>query len=129
MQLTETTQNLLNEIFAAFPGRFRFTSGVRTPAQNAAANGAPNSYHLTGQAADFVAIDGRYPAGEKAQIGAIAARYGYEVIFHNAGSGLHYHIEPAPNSAASPNPSMPALGSITPGMIVAGLLVLLLVVD
>lgn len=88
---------ILDEIFAAFPGRFRFTSGCRTPSQNAAVNGNANSYHLTTrgcQAADFVPIDGRF--GDKDAIGAIVARHGYEVIQHNVGSGEHYHIEPAP---------------------------------
>lgn len=91
-----TTMAIVAEIFAAFPGRFRFTSGRRTAAQNAAVNGHPNSFHLTGQAADFVAINGSYPKGEKEAIGRLVARYGYEVVFHNVGSGLHYHIEPAP---------------------------------
>lgn len=93
----DTTMAILDEIFAAFPGRFRFTSGCRTPSQNAAVNGNANSYHLTTrgcQAADFVPIDGRF--GDKDAIGAIVGRHGYEVIQHNAGSGEHYHIEPAP---------------------------------
>ena len=82
--------------FAAFPGRFRFTSGIRTEAQNAAAGGVSGSYHLTGWAADFVPVNGHFPPGELERIAQIVSRHGYEVIKHNARSGLHYHIEPAP---------------------------------
>lgn len=98
------TVAVVNEIFAAFPGRFRFTSGYRTPQRNAAVNGAPNSFHVRALAADFVPVDGRYPAAEVAGVKSIVERYGGEVIIHNAGSGLHYHIEPrgsAWTSAAS----------------------------
>lgn len=91
-----TTMAILAEIFAAFPGRFRFTSGTRTAAQNAAVGGVEGSYHVRGMAADFVAINGSYPSSDLERIGEIVARHGYEVIKHNAGSGLHYHIEPAP---------------------------------
>lgn len=93
----QSTVAILNEIFAAFPNRFRFTSGYRTPERNAAANGVANSFHITGEAGDFVPIDGRFPAGEKEAIGRLISKYGYEVIQHNAGSGLHYHIEPSPS--------------------------------
>jgi hypothetical protein len=96
-----TTMAIVAEIFAAWPGRFRFTSGLRTAAENAAAGGVEGSFHLTGQAADFVAINGIYPPCELEQIGEIVRRHGYEVIFHNAGSGNHYHIEPAPGYDSS----------------------------
>lgn len=43
------------------------TSGFRTPAQNAAAHGAPDSMHLTGQALDF-REPGETLAGLKAQL-------------------------------------------------------------
>lgn len=90
------TMNIISEIFNAFPGRFRFTSGRRTAAQNQAVGGVPNSYHVTGQAADFVSLNGQYPANEREQINTIVTSYGYELLFHNVGSGYHYHIEPSP---------------------------------
>lgn len=125
----ERTMAILDEVFAAFPGRFRFTSGRRTPAQNAAVNGVRNSYHLTGQAADFVPIDGRYPAGEKEQIAAIVARHGYEVVRHNAGSGMHYHIEPAPGGIRSPatGPIVAGTGDNTTLYLLGALLLVLLI--
>lgn len=130
---------IVAEIFAAFPGRFRFISGTRTPAQNAAAGGVANSYHLTGQAADFVAIDGHYPPGEKARIAEIVARHGYEVLFHNSGSGIHYHIEPAPGytgppapSLASANQSLATSGAqsapVFPALLMLGVLVVVLLI-
>lgn len=81
------------EIQAAFPGRFRFTSGWRSPSHNASVGGNASSYHLTGEAVDFVPVDGRYLASELAGIGAIVSKYCYEVIDH-VGTGRHYHIEP-----------------------------------
>lgn len=32
-------------------------------------------------------------------------KYGYEVILHNVGSGLHYHIEPSPSGKRVPTNS------------------------
>lgn len=91
------TMSIVAEIFATFPNRFRFTSGIRSQSQNQAVGGVANSFHLTGQAADFVAVNGQYPLDERNAIKRIVARYGYELVYHNAGSGYHYHIEPAPN--------------------------------
>lgn len=91
------TMSIIAEIFARFPNRFRFTSGTRSQSQNTAVGGVANSFHLTGQAADFVAINGQYPLDERQAIKQIVANYGYELVYHNAGSGYHYHIEPAPN--------------------------------
>lgn len=120
-----TTMAIVAEIFAAFPGRFRFTSGRRTVAQNAAVGGVEGSYHVKGQAADFVAINGRYPPGEKEAIGEIVARHGYEVIFHDAGSGDHYHIEPAPGFTGANVPS----GSSKILLYGLGFVVLFLLID
>jgi hypothetical protein len=64
------------------------SSGYRDPAHNAAVNGVPNSYHLTGRALDF--------SGTSAQMNAAAAwarQHGAtEVLIHNAGSGMHLHV-------------------------------------
>lgn len=88
---------IVNDIYAAFPPNyFRFTSGYRSPAKNAAVNGVSNSYHPKALAADFVPVNGSYPYSDAERIGQIVSKYGWQVIKHNAGSGLHYHIEPAP---------------------------------
>lgn len=119
----QKTISIVNEIFAAMPNRFRFTSGYRTPAQNAAANGVPNSFHVRALAADFVPIDGRFLDADKAAISAILAKYGYELITHNAGSGLHYHIEPATSAA------IPATAAgVSSFAIAAGVLILVLLI-
>ena len=92
------TISILNEIFAAFPvGYFRFTSGYRSPERNAAVNGVDNSFHIKALAGDFVPVNGSYPYSDLESIGQIVSKYGFEVIKHDVGSGLHYHIEPSPN--------------------------------
>jgi hypothetical protein len=64
------------------------SSGYRDPARNAAVNGVPNSYHLTGRAADFSGSSAAMNAGA-----AWARAHGAtEVLIHNAGSGLHLHV-------------------------------------
>jgi hypothetical protein len=126
---------IVNEIFAAFPNRFRFTSGYRTRERNTAVNGHPNSKHLTGEAADFVPINGSYPKGEKEAIGAMVGKYGYEIIFHNAGSGLHYHIEPAPSGKRNyPGQSQNNLAAQSqtdgsPALILIGLILVVLIIE
>lgn len=123
----EFTISILSEIFAAFPGRFRFTSGWRSASRNAAVNGVPNSYHLTGEAGDFVPVDGKYPANEREAINNIVSRYGYKVITHDAGSGMHYHIEPISRTSKK----MPSGLDFTNTMFVAaaGLFLILLVTE
>lgn len=96
----EKTITILNQIFAAFPGRFRFTSGYRSPEKNRAVGGVPTSYHVKALAGDFVPVNGKYLESEIAGVKAIAAKSGYEVIIHNVGSGKHYHIEPMPGKRA-----------------------------
>lgn len=91
-----STLKIVNEIFAALPlAHFRFTSGYRSPAHNKAVGGVSNSYHLTALAADFVPVVGSWKQYD-AQVKAIAAKYGYEVLYHTVKSGLHFHIEPKP---------------------------------
>lgn len=127
-----TTMAIWREIDAAFPGRFRFTSGCRTPAQNAAVNGNANSYHLTTrgcQAADFVPRDGNFPSAELGQIADLVARHGYEVIKHNAGTGMHYHIEPAPGYTGPVGGSQSSGGSDNTLYYMLGFLVLVLLID
>lgn len=115
------TMAIWDEIQAAFPGRFRFTSGTRSASQNAGVGGDPNSYHLTGQAVDFVPVDGRFPANELSAIGRIVSRHGYEVIKHT-GTALHYHIEPAPGFTGGG-------GTSTTLMFLLGGVLLILLID
>jgi hypothetical protein len=96
LQTSQLTVKILNEIFAALPGRFRFTSGIRTRAKNAAVGGVATSYHLTGGSGDFVPVDGRYTENDKKVIQSIVSKYGYEAFAHNVTTGKHWHIEPLP---------------------------------
>lgn len=125
----EFTISIVNEVFAAFPNRFRFTSGYRTPAQNEAANGVANSYHVKAEAADFVPVNGTYPAGEKEAIADLISKYGYEVIKHNAGSGQHYHIEPMPSGKHSPSGGGLGVGQISTGVLMLAFLAIFLILD
>ncbi len=65
-----------------------FNGGYRDPARNAAVNGVPNSWHLSGRAMDFSGTTAQMQAGATwaRQNGA------NEVLIHNAGSGLHLHV-------------------------------------
>lgn len=91
------TLSILNEIFSTFPNKFRFTSGYRSAEKNAAVNGVDNSFHIKALAGDFVPVNGQFPYSDAEAIGQIVAKYGWQVVKHNVGSGLHYHIEPSPN--------------------------------
>lgn len=98
------TISIVNEIFASIPqAKFRFTSGYRGAVRNAAVGGVSNSYHLTALAADFVPDNGNAKQYE-AQVKAIAAKHGYEVLYHTVNSGLHFHIEPMPQKKTKIHP-------------------------
>lgn len=77
----------------AIPG-IGVSSRIRTAARNAQVGGAPNSYHLTDDARDFVppkGMDSRSLAQKlKSLYGA-----GFDVI----NEGDHVHVEPGPKSA------------------------------
>lgn len=64
-----------------------FTSGRRTPAGNAAVGGVPNSYHLTGDAADFVPRRGQSMGELYRQ--ALARWPGAKVL----NEGNHVHVQ------------------------------------
>jgi hypothetical protein len=64
------------------------SGGYRDPARNAAVNGVPNSWHLSGRALDLSGTTAQMQAGA-----AWARQHGAnEVLIHNAGSGLHLHV-------------------------------------
>lgn len=76
------------QLFAALSQKYGIqpTSVTRTPQHNREVGGVANSYHLNGQAADYIV-----PQQHKAQFAADARANGYEVI----DEGDHIHIEPA----------------------------------
>lgn len=90
------TSAQLAQMAQAIPGA-RITSGERDAAHNAAVNGVPGSQHVArdGQPAtalDFVApgvtldqVKGQFP--------------GEQVLQHDAGSGMHFHVQGAPGTA------------------------------
>ena len=65
------------------------SSGRRSVENNAASNGASNSNHLNGEAIDFI-VNGDYDPKE---VETLARQYGLKVLYHDAGSGLHFHVE------------------------------------
>lgn len=67
-----------------------YTSGYRDPARNAAANGSPTSYHLAGDAVDVHL--GNLTKKEQETVKANFKPYFSEILYHNAGSGLHLHL-------------------------------------
>lgn len=81
--------------FPALAGQFGLTptSILRSPQHNADVGGVPNSFHLTGQAADWVV-----PPSQKPQFVAQAKQMGYQVI----DEGDHVHIEPPGSPRAMP---------------------------
>lgn len=84
--LKPSTKEWTLRILGTFPG-MRFSSGFRTPQQNAAANGHPNSGHMRGDKIDL--------SGSPQQLQAAAnwaKQYGAKTLIHNAGSGTHLDI-------------------------------------
>lgn len=71
----------------------QITSTTRSPERNAQVNGVPNSFHLTGQAGDFVV-----PQQNKPAFMAQARQMGWEAI----DEGDHIHLEPPPGASANP---------------------------
>ena len=88
------------QLFSALSQKYgiRPTSVQRTPDRNRDVGGVEDSYHLSGQAADWVV-----PQQYKAQFVADARANGYEAI----DEGDHIHIEPAPSGGVTPNVAQP----------------------
>lgn len=67
-----------------------YTSGYRDPEYNASVNGAPNSYHTGGDAVDVYL--GNLSEDEQETVKENFAPYFKEVLYHDAGSGIHLHL-------------------------------------
>lgn len=73
-------------LLGAFPG-LRFSSGYRSPEQNARVNGAPNSGHMRGWKADFSG-----PTKMMYDAASWAQKHGARTLLHDAGSGFHLDV-------------------------------------
>jgi hypothetical protein len=75
----------------------RVTSRQRSAAKNAAVKGVPGSYHLTGDARDFVPPEGM---SMKDLAASLKSKFGgnFDVI----DEGDHVHVEPGPSANARP---------------------------
>ena len=69
------------------------SSGWRSEEGNEQANGVPGSKHTTGDAMDFV-VQGNFDQDE---ISKLAKEKGITILYHDAGSGLHFHAELDPS--------------------------------
>ena len=96
--ISEKTKSILNQILSRSKGNMMITSGLRSIEENTAIKGNPNSFHLSGDAADlrpsetlntfFTSVEGlQYLADQ-----------GYEVVDEREREGYapHWHLEPAP---------------------------------
>lgn len=79
------------------------TSGWRSEENNRAAGGVEDSYHLHGRAVDLN-VDS-FSADERRDIESYFEDMGFETLYHDAGSGLHLHIE-APYGSAQQLPEV-----------------------
>lgn len=88
------------QLFAALGQKYGIqpTSVTRTPERNREVGGVTNSYHLSGQAADWAV-----PQQYKAQFMADARANGFEAI----DEGDHIHIEPAGSGRGAQRPTSP----------------------
>lgn len=80
------------------------SGGYRNAEHNAAVNGSPTSYHLYGRALDVDASN--FTEDERKQIEAKAREMGFnsngENMYHDKGSGLHFHLILPDGNLASP---------------------------
>jgi len=91
-------------VSAAIPGA-RVSSGARTPAQNVAANGVPNSFHGSDNARDYDSFPGMTLAQGAAALKQILEPQGFQVIFGGPDHRDHVHVEPGPSLATSRAPA------------------------
>lgn len=76
------------------------TSGYRDKDRNAAVGGAQNSYHTTGNAVDIY-LGKNISTTEQERVKKAFAPYFGEVLYHDAGSGLHLHLADYKNNLQS----------------------------
>lgn len=86
----------IQNVYAALGNKHGFatTSTTRTPEQNRAANGVPNSQHMSGTARDF-SVRGKSPQEVQSFLSDLRGQ-GFEAFVHDAGSGPHVHAELPP---------------------------------
>jgi hypothetical protein len=83
---------VVNALLDALP-ILRFTSGYRSVDHNRRVNGVRNSKHVSALAADFVPTDGVFSKQLLFEVGDIVRPRSFMFIVHDAGSGLHIHIQ------------------------------------
>ena len=92
-KMKDSTTTFVGEINKQFGAKKTpwVTSGYRSPERNANIPGAsPNSWHRQGMAVDMNLDD--YTPDETAKIEDMARERFHEVLWHNAGTGLHLHV-------------------------------------
>ena len=77
----------MNDELAAKGYTLTVTGGARSEEHNAEVNGDPHSKHLTGNAVD---LDADVPDG---LLEEIAERHGVSYLWHDAGTGMHFHMQ------------------------------------
>ena len=80
---------IINQL--GFADTAEITSGYRDKERNAAAGGAENSYHTTGNAVDIY-LGKNLSEADQNRVKAAFQPYFGEVLYHDAGSGLHLHL-------------------------------------
>lgn len=86
-QISSSILPYAEQMATLFPG-LKFSGGYRDPERNKAVNGVKNSWHLQGQAMDWVGSDKDMQAAEA----WAKANGATEAMRHNAGSGWHLHV-------------------------------------
>lgn len=91
----------------------QITSGYRDPERNANAGGVSNSHHLTGDALDiYLGANVAPEDSEKAK--AYFSQYFDYVDFHDAGSGLHLHLQDYKGGLKEANPKEQSAAAYNP---------------
>ena len=103
----------MNDELAAQGYTLTVTGGARSEEHNAEVNGNPNSKHLTGNAVDMYAD---VPDG---LLEEMAERHGASYLWHDAGTGMHFHMQLdddyAPVQPENVPTSYTALAALTSG--------------
>lgn len=78
------------EVYKLFGRDMVLSGGWRSEENNRAVGGVPNSDHLYGMALDFNMDN--FDDEERQQIMQMAEQWGFSVLWHDAGTGLHLHL-------------------------------------